>query len=121
MNELSMMGSRIGSLSLENDFNVVPAKRQTLQYLCGAGHSTIVPFSIEAEEIPHIWDCRCGREAQATGTLDNMASTEVKEERYVRSHWDLLLERRTIADLQALLNERLALLRGLEIPARKTA
>ena len=121
MNELSMRGSRIGALSLENDLNVVPAQRQTLQYVCSAGHSTIVPFSIEAEDIPHTWGCRCGREGQATGTLEKMASTEIKEERYVRSHWDMLLERRTIADLEVLLSERLALLRAHEIPELKTA
>ena len=28
----------------------------------------------------------------------------------MRTHWDMLLERRTIADLEALLEERLALL-----------
>jgi hypothetical protein len=121
MNELSMRGSRIGALSYENDLHVVPAKRQTLQYLCSEGHSTVVPFSTEAEDIPHTWACRCGREAQATGTLEKMASTDVKEERYVRTHWDMLLERRTIADLEVLLSERLALLHAHEIPERKSA
>ena len=35
---------------------------------------------------------------------------EAKPEKHQRSHWDMLLERRTIADLEVLLEERLALL-----------
>ncbi|MDD2858211.1 MAG: RNA polymerase-binding protein RbpA [Candidatus Nanopelagicales bacterium] len=121
MNELSMRGSRIGALSYENDLHVVPAARQVLQYVCPEGHATVIPFSIEAEDIPHTWGCRCGREAKATSTLENMASTDVKEERYVRTHWDMLLERRTIGELEELLNERLALLHAHELPALKSA
>ena len=35
---------------------------------------------------------------------------EAKPEKHARTHWDMLLERRTIADLEVLLEERLALL-----------
>jgi len=121
MNELSMRGSRIGALSYENDLHVVPAERQVLQYVCSEGHSTVVPFSVEAEDIPRTWGCRCGREAKATSELAKMASTDVKEERYVRTHWDMLLERRSIAELEDLLTERLALLHAHELPALKSA
>ena len=40
----------------------------------------------------------------------DVAAPEAKPEKHVRTHWDMLLERRTIADLEALLEERLALL-----------
>ena len=50
-----------------------------------------------------------------------MASTDVKEARYVRTHWDMLLERRSIAELEELLTERLALLRGHQVPVLKSA
>ena len=50
-----------------------------------------------------------------------MASTDVKEERYIRTHWDMLLERRSIAELEDLLAERLELLHAHELPALKTA
>ena len=121
MNEISMRGTRIGALSLENDLHVVPAERQALTYVCPKGHTTVVPFSTEAEDIPHTWGCRCGREAMAQGLLANMASTDVKEERYVRTHWDMLLERRSIAELEDLLAERLELLAAHKVPALKSA
>ena len=50
-----------------------------------------------------------------------MASTDVKEERYVRTHWDMLLERRSIAELEDLLTERLALLHAHDVPVLKSA
>lgn len=121
MNEISMRGTRIGALSYENDLHVVPAERQVLTYVCPKGHNTVVPFSTEAEDIPHTWGCRCGREASATTTVANMATTEAKEERYVRTHWDMLLERRSIAELEELLTERLALLHIHDVPALKSA
>lgn len=52
---------------------------------------------------------------------------EAKPTRHVRTHWDMLLERRTIADLEVLLQERLELLHAQEggsagrAPLRKTA
>lgn len=121
MNETSMRGSRIGALSYENDLHVVPPATTPLQYVCSEGHVTVIPFSIEAENIPRVWGCRCGREAKATRELENMASTDVKEQRYVRTHWDMLLERRSIAELEELLNERLAILHGHEMPVLKSA
>jgi hypothetical protein len=39
-----------------------------------------------------------------------VAAPETKPEKHQRTHWDMLLERRTIADLEVLLQERLALL-----------
>jgi hypothetical protein len=58
--------------------------------------------------------CRCGREAAAVNKVPKMAFVTSVEPRVLRTHWDMLLERRTIADLQELLTERLALLRNQE-------
>jgi hypothetical protein len=102
----SMRGSRLGGLSYETDAHVAPAERLVIGYLCPQGHQTMVPFSVEAEEIPFEWTCRCGRTAERP----DVESPEVKPGRHVRTHWDMLLERRTIADLEELLAERLALL-----------
>jgi hypothetical protein len=121
MNETSMRGTRLGSLSYETDDRVQPGERQLVHYECPAGHETIVPFSIEAEEIPLTWNCRCGREARVMTEVANLASPDERPERHVRTHWDMLLERRTIADLEALLQERLALLHHDEAPERKSA
>ena len=102
----SMRGTRLGALSYENDAHVAPAERLAITYVCDSGHRTVVPFSVEAEEIPYEWTCRCGHPA----VRPDVSAPEAKAERHQRSHWDMLLERRTIADLQALLEERLALL-----------
>jgi len=111
----SMRGTRLGALSYETDAHVVPAERLAITYVCPQGHRTVVPYFIEAEEIPFEWTCRCGETAERP----DVDAPEAKPERHVRTHWDMLLERRTIADLEELLQERLALLhmqRGEDLP-----
>jgi hypothetical protein len=102
----SLRGSRLGYLSYETDAHVMPAERRTVSYVCPEGHTTVVPFSVEAEEIPYDWTCRCGRVA----TRPDMDAPEAKPERHQRTHWDMLLERRSIAELEDLLAERLDIL-----------
>jgi hypothetical protein len=118
----SMRGSRLGALSYESDAHVAPADRLVIAYACPQGHQTLVPFSVEAEEIPFEWTCRCGR----TAIRPDVDMPEEKPTRHIRTHWDMLLERRTIADLEELLQERLELLhtqQGLKpvAPLRKSA
>lgn len=108
MSEGSLRGTRLGATSYENDERVVLADRLYVTYDCPRGHATRVPFSSEAEEIPVLWECRCGAEA-----LQRSAERpDDKPTRHVRTHWDMLRERRTIDDLEVLLDERLGLLRG---------
>jgi hypothetical protein len=106
--DTSMRGTRLGALSYERDDNVEPAERCIVRYECDKGHATLVPFFVEAEDIPLDWSCRCGRTAQAAHSVPNMAVPEEKVEKHVRSHWDMLMERRTIADLEKLMAERLS-------------
>jgi hypothetical protein len=119
MKELAMRGTRIGALSFEDDRHIEPAARLMAKYRCADGHELVIPFSVEAEEIPMTWTCRCGLEAQTIDRLPAMVDPEEKVERPARTHWDMLLERRTIADLEVLLAERLALLH--ETPLKKSA
>ena len=66
---------------------------------------------IEAE-VPAYWECpRCGAQSLSTDGI----LPEVKAEKPVRTHWDMLLERRSVVELEDILSERLALLRGGEI------
>jgi hypothetical protein len=66
---------------------------------------------VEAE-VPAVWECpRCGAEAVSKDGL----TREAKLEKPVRTHWDMLLERRSIKELEEILSERLELLRGGEI------
>ena len=48
----SMRGTRLGALSYETDAHVLPAERMAVTYVCTEGHRSVVPFSVEAEEIP---------------------------------------------------------------------
>jgi uncharacterized protein YjiS (DUF1127 family) len=106
MADRSLRGMGIGFRSLESDYAVEFAERVETVYDCPEGHTMIVPFSIEAE-IPTVWGCRCGGEAFARD-CDNAHPTVPKP---ARSHWEMLLERRTVAELEELLAERLEDLR----------
>jgi len=106
MAERSLRGTRLGALSMETEENVVPSERQITTYLCPNGHRIELPFSVEAE-VPPVWECRCGEMA----VLDGGNKPEAKPTKPARTHWDMLLERRSIPELEELLEERLTLLR----------
>jgi len=108
MAERALRGTRLGATSYENDRNTDLAPRQEVTFDCPKGHRFSVPFSAEAE-LPINWECRiCGALA-VTSTGDLPAPKKVKAP---RSHWDMLLERRSVADLEEVLAERLAVIRG---------
>lgn len=107
MAERSLRGSRLGALSMETDDHVVPSERRITTYLCPNGHSIELPFSVEAD-VPPTWECRCGGVAKLQGGGPEPEAKPVKPQ---RTHWDMLLERRSIPELEELLEERLVLLR----------
>src|SRR5262249_58631150 len=64
---------------------------------------------LRAGVVSATWECRvCGAVA-FTSAADLPTPKKVKPP---RSHWDMLRERRSIADLEQVLAERLALVRG---------
>ena len=95
MAERTLRGSRMVSHSLETDEHVVPSERQITSYVCPQGHRTELPFSIEAE-IPPTWECRCGEVAR----LVDGPEPDLKPVKHQRTHWDMLLERRSIPELE---------------------
>lgn len=99
----ALRGSGLGSKSLEDEVGVEFAARQEIGFDCPRGHHFDITFSVEAE-LPAEWECpRCGETAARTdGT-----QAEAKEEKPARTHWDMLLERRSVGDLEELLQERL--------------
>lgn len=108
MAERALRGTRLGATSYENDRNTDLAPRQEVTFDCEKGHRFSVPFSAEAE-IPLKWECRiCGAPA-VTATGEQPAAVKAKPP---RSHWDMLMERRSIADLEEVLAERLAIIRA---------
>jgi len=107
MAERALRGTRLGATSYENDRNTDLAPRREVAFDCPKGHHFSVPFAAEAE-IPAVWECRvCGVIAH-TSAVDLPAQKKAKPP---RSHWDMLMERRTIADLEEVLAERLAVIR----------
>jgi rubredoxin len=116
MSERALRGSRLGAQSYETDSGVEMAPRQSVTYDCPNDHRFAVPFSLEAD-VPATWECRvCGLEAVR---IDG-ARPEPKRGRPPRTHWDMLLERRSIAELEELLAERLAMLRSGPAPTGST-
>ncbi|GAA8847371.1 MULTISPECIES: RNA polymerase-binding protein RbpA [Janibacter] len=118
MAERTLRGTRMVSFSMETTDNVVPSDRQITTYVCDDGHRTELPFSVEAD-IPGTWECRCGK----LGKLLDGPEPELKPAKHVRTHWDMLLERRSIPELEELLEERLELLRASrgEKPRKRSA
>lgn len=98
-----LRGSRLGAVSYETDRNHDLAPRRTVRFSCPKGHEFDVPFSDDAE-VPTVWECRLhGTESE----LVEGGQVEQKKVKPARTHWDMLLERRSIDELEDLLNERL--------------
>lgn len=112
MAERALRGMRLGTQSMESTMGADLAERREVTYDCPNGHVIIMPFSVEAE-VPGVWDCHCG----AVALLRFGHAPEERQQRHVRTHWDMLLERRSIPELEDLLEERLELLRAGRLSA----
>ena len=118
----ALRGQTLTSHSYESDENVVPVETVRHSYHCPAGHEVVLRFAHDADEVPSTWDCpKCGRTAHADETAarregvvpagSTLPLFSPRTNASGKTHWDMLLERRTIEELEALLEERLALLR----------
>ena len=68
------------------------------------GHEFEVTLSSEATA-PATWECKCGQTAELIGeTEEDEDNKPVKPQ---RTHWDMLLERRSIEELEVVLTEQL--------------
>ncbi|MGQ0773850.1 MAG: RNA polymerase-binding protein RbpA [Pseudonocardiales bacterium] len=103
-----LRGSRLGTVSYETDRDHDLAPRRSALYACPKGHNFEVPFADDAERPMH-WECRLhGNESRLIDGIE----LEPKKVKPPRTHWDMLLERRSIPELEQLLDERLTELRG---------
>lgn len=107
MADRALRGSGLGSRSFEDETGVEFAPRLEVAFDCPVGHHFTVMFSEEAD-LPVEWECqKCGKLAvRSDGTR-----AEEKDVKPVRTHYDMLRERRTIPELEELMAERLELLR----------
>jgi hypothetical protein len=111
MSEQTMRGMRLGAQSLESETNVNFAERNTHTYICGNGHTTEIVFAAEAE-LPETWQCRqCSHQA-ALVTDGQHVELSITTDRPGRSHWEMLLERRSKEELEEILQERIEYIRA---------
>jgi len=98
---------------LQSEEGVELSARRESEYRTEDGTTFRVVFAEEAE-IPLTWvnprTGQTGRLVGADGEIE--AEIEAEESKPPRTHWDMLLERRTRAELEELLEERLAYLRA---------
>lgn len=111
MSESTMRGMRLGAQSIENEVGVSLAERTKHEYVCANGHSHEVVFAADAE-LPEFWQCRKCSELGALVVDGKHAALESQKDRPGRSHWEMLLERRTKDELEEILKERLAYIRA---------
>lgn len=110
MSQQVIRGTSLGTYSLESDRDVDYFERVFSQFQCRSGHKFEVPFAFDAE-LPSSWECKfCsspamrivdGKSVEQIETLGNSP----------RSHFEMLLERRTREELEELLQERLTEMR----------
>jgi len=97
----------MGAVSYETDRDHDLAPRQIVKYRTDDGEIYEVPFAHEAE-IPEEWMCKNGK----LGHLVEGEGVEAKPIKPPRTHWDMLRERRSIEELDELLEERINHLRS---------
>ena len=111
MAERALRGARLGAQSFEDERGVEMAPRQEIEFVCADGHTFTVTMADEAE-IPDEWeDPKTGQ----LGLRVDGGEPVAKNEKPVRTHWDMLLERRSESELEEILTERLELLRTGQI------
>lgn len=107
MADRSLRGVGLGAKSFEDEQGIEFAERNLVAFDCPKGHHFEVAFSIEAE-LPTEWECKkCG----STASRSDGSVGEEKETKPQRTHWDMLRERRSIPELEDILNEQLGKLR----------
>jgi hypothetical protein len=115
MGEGAVRGSRLGAPSYESEAaHIEFADRVRVTYECPKGHSFSIPFAHDAE-VPALWECRCGAEA----LLHDATRPEAKVTKPARTPWDMLIERRTVGDLEVLLDERLSEVKAMRGQTRE--
>jgi ribosomal protein L37AE/L43A len=109
MSKEAIRGHSLNSQSLISASGVDLEARQLVSFTCQKCTSLIrVPLALDAE-IPDRWDCsNCG----ASAWRDGATVVADPDEKVGKTPFEMLLERRTRAELEVILEERLAYLRS---------
>ena len=113
MADRSLRGMRLGAQSLQSEEGVEFSPRKKSMYRTADGTTFEVIFAADAE-IPEVWESpeeRPGGHPARRRRRARRCSTRPTTRSRAR-HWDMLLERRTRAELEELLEERLDYLRA---------
>jgi hypothetical protein len=112
MADRSLRGMRLGTQSLQSEEGVEFSPRKKSVYRTADGTTFEVVFSADAE-VPEVWESpKTGQEGVLLSSDGSPVETVQVDSKVPRSHWDMLLERRTRAELEELLQERLDYLRA---------
>jgi hypothetical protein len=84
------------------------APRQQVTYTCGRGHEFTVTLAAQVAA-PETWDCRCGAPAHHRATVSSVPAALDEHERRMEQ----LLQRRSTAELEQILADRLAEIAGV--------
>ena len=112
MADRSLRGMRLGAQSLQSEEGVVFSERQVREYRVADGSTFSVTFAADAE-IPDRWtSAKTSQEGVLLDEAGEVAAGAAKATKAPRTHWDMLLERRSRDELEELLQERLQFLRA---------
>ncbi len=109
MAERALRGTRLGATSYENDRNTDLAPRQEVAFDCPKGHQFHRAVLRRGGAYPLTGNAGFAVRSAVTAAGDVPTPKKGKPP---RSHWDMLMERRSMADLEEVLAERLAVIRG---------
>ncbi|BCJ74431.1 RNA polymerase-binding protein RbpA [Catellatospora sp. IY07-71] len=107
MADRMLRGTRLGANSYVPVRGIELAPRQICEFSCAHGHLFEVTFAGDVEP-PTTWDCSF--DGNPARRVDAPADPQ-QHGRARRTHWDMLLERRSLDELEVLLDERLAVVR----------
>lgn len=112
MADRSLRGMRLGTQSLQSEEGVEFSPRKKSVYRSADGSTFEVIFAADAE-VPQQWESpKTGQEGILLTSDGEPVVLDEADVKVPRSHWDMLLERRTRAELEELLQERLDYLRS---------
>jgi hypothetical protein len=108
MSKVNLRGYRLGHSTAEVDRDTDLAPRVPVRFSCPRGHEFTVRLAADAE-LPTSWTCR-HHGVELCPRIDH-ASAPAPRTKPIRTHLVMLHERRTTAELDALLADALAALR----------
>jgi hypothetical protein len=116
----TMRGMRLGAQSLETDKGVELSERQKVDFRCSNDHEFSIVFSKTAE-LPTTWECK-SCDAVAVRLEDGVEIDLVEDTSDgPRTHYDMVLERRSREELEELLQEMLISMRKRRAEGRLSA